>query len=668
MADTFDLNDIRELIVQFAPEASQIRSSNHNSLVSTIRGRHLLSSAWVKKEFRRTCEDANERVSLETLSPKFDVSPSLCMEILKSEIDQCLLSSDRKSIIPEKEQNSILDELKTISSRIGVSIRQFALGNDINFSQMPNLIDRLNSTQDSNDAVYLELLVDGDSLISKGSRGKYLTSIGKLMDAAQDQATHAELEVRSDFQDLSLPRTLVLLFATEILTQRTAISGWIQDRGQGPVLFTPNSSIVQALRTGELQYVSISEPVRKPNGRQELLEKSRVLLREQISKAVVAYINDDANAVSITWMQNQANHLDSRLSELGVARLQFTELPNQLRSTAASLLTKPDLNEIRGTSNEGLLQTPCTRIGNLLISEKWRYDIETRLEQTALDSAKKQVDRAIEIPVFDVADALEDLLKGEKSLASVDRSESKHALLNRNLNHRVKSAFDGELDKEYALIRERFCQLYCDRILFRADLAHEFNQSIKEHLDLAKILEGTLESWIQETLIPQNLKARSPLLKLAQQCNDKALVQKLDALKTQWRGFEDLKSFPPQYHIIEIVDNEGVRKRAKEGLIRKQQDYLAKETKPLDSLLELLVILLARRTPGFPHARGKHIPRLITFLQDFHSADASGTQMADLLDTLDQLKQKVKAGSAADSDINEMRDIERRDAKIVFPI
>ena len=664
MAGMFRVDDMRELIRQFPPKASHETKSEHDRLVSTIRETHLISSAWMKKEFRNIYEDAKERISLETLPPEFDVNPPRCMEILKPEFDHCLFSSDRKSIISKQEQNMILDELTTISRRMGVSMKQFAHGNDISLNQMQELVKTINQTQTSSKSAHLEILEDGDSLVSRESHAKYLDDIRQAMRFAQDEAFERELVVKSHLQDVSLPNAIVLLLAKEVLIKDLSVNGWIQDRERDTAMFTPNSSILQGLQTGKLQYVNVSEPVRRPSGGKELRDKSKAVLREQILKDGVAYISSDGTAFSSSWMQDLSHQLDDDLRDLGIARISFTDLPNHVRSTVARMLTDPS-NTIEEETSEALLQIPFVRLGNLLISEEWRHNLKTRLEDFARDSATKQVESAIVQPAFDVAEALENLVKSEKGLSYADRNDLKLGFLDRSLSSDVKSAFEGELARQYSWKRERFGFLYCDRILFRAELAQEFVKSINDHDDLAQILEETLKTWIQETLIPQNLRPQSPLSKLAQQCNDKALDRELEALKTQWHSVEDLRTFPSHYRITERANSPEARRKAKQGLIRKQQDHLAKETRPLDGLLELLIILLARRTPGFAHARGKHIPKLVNFLEGVCRDHPNGSETADFLPLLDQLKQKVKAGSAAEPDIELMRDIANRDAATI---
>ncbi|KAL9088321.1 MAG: hypothetical protein Q9165_006246 [Trypethelium subeluteriae] len=528
---------------------------------------------------------------------------------------------------------------------------------------MRDLVQKLNRNQAADNPIHLEILADGDALISKESHERYLTGIHKIMQTAQDQATVQKLVQTSEFQDLKLSNAHALLLATEVLNNDPTISGgWLQDHSQDAVVFTPNSSIAEDLRTGRLRYVNMLEPVRRPCGEQQLIARSKVLLREQISKEGIAYINKDDIAFSSLWLQGLAGQLDGDLSELGIARASFTDLPSHIQSEVANLFTTHSPSDAIDGKHTNFLQTPCSRFGNLLISNKRRQSLEMALEQSARESAARQVESATAVPALDSTDALNGVLKNEKSLTSAEHNELRNGLLNREMNQRVRSLFEGELTRGYDTMRERFSSQYCDRILFKADLGHEFNKSLESHSDFAKILEETLETWVQETLIPQNLKPQSPLSRLAQQCNDKSLSRKLDALKTQWRGLEDLRTFPPQYRVAELVDNVDARRGAKEDLIRKQQAYLAKETKPLDGLLELLVILIARRTPGFAHARGKHIPRLIGLLEGMYHEDGNDAETQDLLRTLDQLKQRVKTGSATKDDVEQMRVVERKDA------
>ncbi|KAF2228976.1 hypothetical protein EV356DRAFT_33006 [Viridothelium virens] len=556
MSSVFDLGDMRELIKQFSPGSNQAINPYDGTLVPTTAETHLLSSSWIKKEFRTLCESSRERISLDALPSRFDITPSQCSEILKSEIVDCLLSSGRRFVIPKQEEDIIQDELKTISHRIGVSIKHFARGNDIDLGQMRDLVQKLNRIHAADNPIHLEILADGDALISKESHERYLTGIHKIMQTAQDQAIVQKLVQTSDFQDLKLPNTHALLLAMELLNyDHTVISGWLQDYSQDAVVFTPNSSIAEDLRTGDLQYVNMLEPVRRPCGEQQLIAKTRALLREQISKEGIVYITKDDIAFSSLWLHGLASQLDGDLSEAGIARVLFADLPSHIQSEVANLLTTyspPDA--IDGKNANLLLQTPCSRFGNLLISDKRRQSLEMALEQSARDGAAKQVESATAVSTFDSADALNGILKNEKRLSSGERNELRHGLLNREMTQRVKSIFEEELARGYDTMRERFRLQYCDRILFKADLAYEFNKSLKTNTDFAKILEETLEAWVQETLIPQNLKPQAPLSKLAQQCNDKSLNRKLDALKTQWRGIEDLRTFPPQYRIAELVD------------------------------------------------------------------------------------------------------------------
>ncbi|KAI9677832.1 MAG: hypothetical protein M1822_008144 [Bathelium mastoideum] len=668
MSSIFGLDDLRGLIRQFPLGQSYGTTSGEDSLVSTVRETHLLTSTSMKEDLRKLHESARERISLETLPSRFDINASQCMAALEFELDHYLLSSDKQSIIPLVEQVAILDELRAISDRIGVSMKRFAHGNDMNYHQTRGLVEKLNNTQPSApSSVHFEILEDGDSLISKRAHRAYLTSIADIMYEAQHQSIRRELDVRSTFQNLSLPKSFTLTLGEQILTENHAsISGWIQDRGQEFVLFTPNSFIVQALGTGKLQHMDLLEPVSRPYGGQRLLEKSTTFLREQIVHSRNAYTINNRTVLSSQWVQEVARQTDNDLSIVGVTRVSLPDCPDRVRSAVTNLLKHSSSNGSEASSTNFLLQIPCTRFGDIIVSEKWRHDLDSALEQAARDSAIHQVESVTRVPTFDVAKALEDLLKSMKGLTSTDRSDLRHRLLDRHLSNHVKSAFDGELTRTYAVTRERFQFQYFDRILCKAELAHEFIKGIKGQEDLARVLKETLETWVQETLIPLNLKPQSPLSRLANQCNDKALSRKLDDLKTQWRGLEDLRSLPPSYHIVELADDIAARQKAKESLIQKQQEHLSKETKPLDGLLELIVILLARRAPGFAHARGKHIPKLISLLESLRRNDTSGTEMADLLGTLDELKNKVKLGDAGEPEIEQMRDIERRDVTRVF--
>ena len=664
MSTLFHLEDVRELIRQFSPEQSQEEGAENAFLISTIPETYLLRSTWIREEFRRICKDSRERIGLEKLSSRFDIAQTQCMATLQSELEHCLLSSDKKFIIPEDEQDSILDELKTISNRIGVSMKRFAHGNDINVHQMRDLVDKVNHAESSaNRQFYLEILEDGDSLISREAHEKYMTGIQVIISAAQNQAITQELDLHSDFQDLKLSNNVTLLLAKQALAQKDqSVNGWLQDRGQENALFTPNSHIVQALQIGKLRYVNLMEPVSRPYGGPLLIKKSSASLRAQMVEDQNAHVINTTDMLSSSWIQDVACQVDSDLSTIGVARVSFTDIPSHVRSAAMNLLVCSSQDSSEATGVKHTLRTPCINFGDLLVSEKWRHDLVSQLEDFARKSAINQVESGTREPSFDVAQALDKHLKSRDGLTSVDRNELRQWLQDRNLNNRVKSAFDAELTREYSARKETFRFQYCDRVLYKADLAREFIQSVQEYADLAKVLEETLGTWIQETLIPLNFKPQSPLSKLAQQCNDKALDRKLDALQTQWRGIEDLRSFPPQYQIAELADDAEARGKAKEGLIRKQREYLARETRPLDGLLELIVILLARRAPGFAHVRGKHIPRLIGLLDSLCRNNADGTLPENTLGTLNELKNQVKAGNATGPELDQMRDIERRDA------
>ncbi|KAI9708782.1 MAG: hypothetical protein M1820_003737 [Bogoriella megaspora] len=652
MSTLFGLEDIRELTKQLPADIRD--ASTKDCLIPTVKETGLTSSAQVRRQFEDLLDRSTGRIAVDSLPLLFDLSQKHCTDVLH--LENTLMSVDKQFIVPNQERASVEVELLKRSNRAVVDVNEFTASHEISTPSFLKHLDETESGEATQGFDALNLFA-GKYLSSQDIQDECISRLTEMMREGQDTATR-RVPLGLD----NAPFQASLYFAAKILAENDNIDGWLIDRGEDhmtPPAFAPNSYIITVLRTGETHFVNLSKPFANLWGDAASGERAQKSLRTRLEKHedVCYFLN--GYAISMRWLRAIAEQLSAQLAKSGMAKVQWEDLPSHLQSRAIGMLLGRYTVGTAGTNQQALIDIPCMTLSDCLVTDKWQAATLAELDQSAEESAVSQFKNKRTPPAFDITGVFDNLLR-RRGLDTDNRGMFKREILTRSFEQRINAVFENKLNSQYDSTRSQFSIQYYDRILSRVELAEEFIKSIPSHPDLQNILQETLETWIKDSLLPQNLKTQSPLMKQAQECNDRALDRKVEALKSEYNGIQDLRTFPGPYRISQQIKNTEARERAKADLVHKQEEYLAKETKPLDGLLQLVVILLARRNPGFAHARGKHIPKLISIL---HKTGLNGEDEAEnrMLEVLEDIKQKVKANSAGPGDLEVMREIERED-------
>ncbi|KAG9378584.1 hypothetical protein A1F94_010353 [Pyrenophora tritici-repentis] len=604
----FSPSDVKNIFALFPPQET---SDFIPQFTLSSRGHGFVTLQFAQAQFRGRVTKETQRIPLSDFASELDIDQTLVDQLARNHPKLCLLSVDRKHIIPFHERDALREKLSGLLSNGLVAKADFATQHDI----WLNSLDALLADHDGE-----VLSIDG--YVCKRS---YESAISEAISSRVDQALKNVQTTSIKSEDLPNNPSIWFISHTlnQVLEKENLTSQFHIQESNGTISCTPKQLIeskrdatLNSLQSGALAYLDLQKFASDyPDFFSTY--KDAVSHFQNLPNITVL----DTFAVSKPWttqiQQDCIRILEQEGSTLDVTEVIGSRLPASIVETVSS--------QSKDAIISALSQRPpgqrIIRVGHLILTETRRDGAIDELATYATQDAHSQWQTLLNDPTTtnNTTTAPDPKYSRDRIRNLIPPSGLVQRLLlaTKPVDKALEETFYNTLAPLETANEEDFATYWSDRCLARYNIYSTGLTGVsdpKVHDQLAQLLAA----YAKKELIPDTL-AKARAQRLVQSRRTRKNVARLSGVLETVEGVAGIATALDKFNKKQGVEAPGettlvaAKKVMVEDMLRRLQKQKASDGPVL--FLTLVVVLFARQYDGVVYATGKFAPKLLKQLK-----------------------------------------------------